>query len=121
MQSPKSDEARYTVRFNPGDPRHHKAMNILNRAGRRKASLIAEAICFYALYQNTYISLPPSLCEYPTTIINQNENPYMLGENEFYTQPKQSQDNSLTVSTDWMSVAVIDCLQDSQNMDGDIQ
>jgi hypothetical protein len=43
----KADEARFSVRFNPADPRHRLAMEILNRAGRRKAFLIADAVCSY--------------------------------------------------------------------------
>lgn len=43
----KTDVARYTIRFNQADPYHLKVMGILNYAGRRKASLIADAICAY--------------------------------------------------------------------------
>ena len=43
----KKDEARFTIRFNPVDPRHHRAMEVLEKAGRRKASLIADAVCEY--------------------------------------------------------------------------
>jgi len=43
----KKDNARFTIRFNPADPRHQRAMNVLESAGRRKASLIAEAVCEY--------------------------------------------------------------------------
>jgi len=43
----KKDEPRFTIRFNPVDPRHQKAMNALEVAGRRKASLIADAVCEY--------------------------------------------------------------------------
>ena len=43
----KTDGARYTIRFNLADPYHQKAMEILNNVGRRKASLIAAAICAY--------------------------------------------------------------------------
>ena len=43
----KKDETRFTVRFNPADPRHRIAMDILVLSGRRKATLIADALCEY--------------------------------------------------------------------------
>lgn len=43
----KKDETRYTIRFNPADPRHKIAMEALNTAGRRKATLIADAVYEY--------------------------------------------------------------------------
>jgi hypothetical protein len=43
----KKDITRFTIRFCPADPRHQRAMEVLNQAGRRKASLIADAICYY--------------------------------------------------------------------------
>jgi len=43
----KKDNNRYTIRFNPADPRHQRAMDVLESAGRRKASLIADAVCEY--------------------------------------------------------------------------
>jgi hypothetical protein len=43
----KKDETRFTIRFNPIDPRQFKAMNALEAAGRRKATLIADAVCEY--------------------------------------------------------------------------
>jgi hypothetical protein len=43
----KKDETRFTIRFNPVDPRQQKAMNALEAAGRRKASFIADAVCEY--------------------------------------------------------------------------
>ena len=46
----KKDEARFTIKFNPANPRHREAMRILNGAGRCKASLISDAICMYAHY-----------------------------------------------------------------------
>ena len=47
MQQHKMDAARFTIRFNPADPYHQKAMAILSHAGRRKATIIADAICTY--------------------------------------------------------------------------
>ena len=43
----KMDATRFTIRFNPSDPYHQKAMTILSHAGRRKATIIADAICAY--------------------------------------------------------------------------
>ena len=43
----KKDETRFTIRFNLADPRHQIAMNALSAAGRRKSTLIADAICEY--------------------------------------------------------------------------
>ena len=43
----KKDETRFTVRFNPIDPRQKTAMDVLKSSGRRKASLIADALCEY--------------------------------------------------------------------------
>ena len=46
----KKDESRFTIKFNPGNPRHREAMWILNEAGRGKAALIADALCMYVRY-----------------------------------------------------------------------
>ena len=43
----KSDNARFTVRFNPADSRQRAAIDVLNTSGRRKASLIADALHYY--------------------------------------------------------------------------
>jgi len=49
----KKDETRFTIRFNQIDPRHQRAMNALRAAGRRKASLIADAVCeYWAMYED---------------------------------------------------------------------
>jgi len=45
----KKDDARFTIRFNSVDPSHQKAMAVLHAAGRRKASLIADAVNEYLL------------------------------------------------------------------------
>jgi len=45
----KKDQTRFTIRFNPADPRHQTAMSALELAGRRKATLIADAVCEYLL------------------------------------------------------------------------
>jgi len=36
---------RFSIKFNEADPRHRKAAQVLNDAGRRKATVIANAIC----------------------------------------------------------------------------
>ena len=46
----KKNEARFTIKFNPANPRHREAMRILNEAGRGKAALIADALCMYTHY-----------------------------------------------------------------------
>ena len=43
----KKDKTRFTIRFNPADPKHQRTIEVLSTAGRRKASLIAEAVCEY--------------------------------------------------------------------------
>ena len=47
----KKNEARFTIKFNPVNPRHRKAIEFLNRVGRGKAALIADALCEYARYE----------------------------------------------------------------------
>ena len=46
----KKNENRFTIKFNPANPRHKEAMRILDEAGRRKASLIADALCMFNHY-----------------------------------------------------------------------
>jgi hypothetical protein len=43
----KKDERRFTIKFCPVNPRHQEAVRHLKGAGRRKASLIADALFFY--------------------------------------------------------------------------
>jgi len=50
MMDTKKNEARFTIKFNPVNPRHREAMRILNETGRGKAALIADALCMYAHY-----------------------------------------------------------------------
>lgn len=45
----KKDEMRFSIRFNSADPRHIKAAQILNLAGRRKATIVADALWEYEL------------------------------------------------------------------------
>ena len=53
MHKAKKNEARFTIKFNPANPRHQEAMRMLNDAGRCKASLIADALNMYACYGAT--------------------------------------------------------------------
>lgn len=48
----KKDDTRFTVRFNPTDPRQQSAIADLNASGRRKAALIADALYYYRLLCN---------------------------------------------------------------------
>ena len=59
MMDDKRDEAKFTIKFNPIIPSHQEAIRILNGAGRRKAALIAEALCKYKHYEaNTCADSP---------------------------------------------------------------
>jgi len=62
----KKDETRFTIRFNSVDPRHQAAMDALQASGRRKASLIADAVCEYLARHGggatpLYTALPTSI------------------------------------------------------------
>ena len=50
MMDVKKDESRFTIKFNPVNPRHREAVRILSEAGRCKAALIADALCMYVHY-----------------------------------------------------------------------
>jgi len=45
--SKKKTEGRFNIYLCLADPRHKKAADALNGAGRRKAYLVADAICYY--------------------------------------------------------------------------
>jgi len=47
----KKDETRFTIKFNPENPRHQEAIRILNEVGRAKTAMIADALHLYA-YNN---------------------------------------------------------------------
>jgi len=60
----KKDKHRFTIRFNPADPRQQMIAEMLEAAGRRKASLITDALYEYLMrYGNDGIRaiapLPP--------------------------------------------------------------
>jgi hypothetical protein len=46
----KKEESRFNIRFNPSDPTHQMAIEILSHVGRSKANLIANSIAFYLRY-----------------------------------------------------------------------
>lgn len=48
MANDKKDGAKFTIRFNNAIPRQREAMRMLDEAGRGKATLIADALHFYA-------------------------------------------------------------------------
>ena len=84
----KKDNTRYTIRFNPADPRHQRAMDVLESAGRRKASLIADAVCEYLARHGgaepsaiiTYDS--PSLAELGNEVSREQEKPSPANEHQ---------------------------------------
>jgi hypothetical protein len=79
----KKDETRYTIRFNPSDPRHRKAMETLNIAGRRKATLIADAVCEYlSRYTGTEKASTLSVISSPPA-------PFYTINNDFVTSDAQ--------------------------------
>ena len=47
-------QKNFTFRFSPIDPRHQVVIETLNKAGRRKASLIADAICEYLAHREEH-------------------------------------------------------------------
>jgi len=47
LMTNKKNETRFHVKFNPENPRHNEAIEILNKHGRGMASLIADALCMY--------------------------------------------------------------------------
>ena len=49
----KKDDMRFCIRFNPADPRHRKAAQTLNMAGRRKATIVANALWEYDAKQGS--------------------------------------------------------------------
>ena len=52
----KKDEARFTIRFNQENPRHSRAMQLLNNHGKGMACLIADALCMYIHYGADFIN-----------------------------------------------------------------
>jgi hypothetical protein len=76
----KKDETRFTIRFNPTDPRQRKATEVLVAAGRRKASLIADALCEYlASYDNDEI-IVKTIPTVNSATVNNNTTAVLTGE-----------------------------------------
>ena len=90
----KLDMSRYTVRFNPADPYHQKAMAILNYSGRRKASLIAYAVCAYCEGGERALQ----------SVQAQMSLPYVPQLQSTHTIPAAEPE----ISNDWVSIAVDD-------------
>ena len=49
----KKEEMRFSIRFNPADPRHRNAARLLNEAGRSKAVIVANALWEYDFKRDT--------------------------------------------------------------------
>ena len=56
----KKEEMRFSIRFNPADPRHRKAAQILNQAGRSKAIIVANALWEYELKNGALMDISNS-------------------------------------------------------------
>ena len=59
MMGAKKNESKFTIMFNPINPRHREAIRILNEAGRGKAALIADALYAYT-HHRAGIGVGPS-------------------------------------------------------------
>ena len=60
----KKDPSRYTIKFDINDYDHMQAMQMLDKAGRRKAELISKALAFYARHGRSasgYAEAPPPI------------------------------------------------------------
>jgi len=92
----KKDETRFTIRFNQIDPRHQRAMNALRAAGRRKASLIADAVCEYlARYEDGGAAVVMPLAPYqpfPHSDVTANAT---IAKNDSYKQSQKALPGSL--------------------------
>jgi hypothetical protein len=74
----KKEETRFSIRFNPADPRHQFAMDALNTAGRRKATLIADALYHYFVQidgAETAATLPKNTTSMDGLTAGENNNP----------------------------------------------
>jgi hypothetical protein len=90
----KADMSRYTIRFNPADPYHQKAMVILNHFGRRKASLIANAVCAYCEGGENALQ----------SVQAQMSLPYAPQMQSTHTIPTAEPE----ISKDWVSISIMD-------------
>jgi len=103
LNTGKLDETRYTIRFNPADPRHRIAMEILSRAGRRKSTLIADAICAY--YSGAAFQGGVGVAQAAELTTD------WLHQTTFWTsyaQPQLDASSSFRISSDWVGVIVGD-------------
>lgn len=94
-QEHKMDAARFSIRFNPADPYHQKAMTILSCAGRRKATIIADAICAYWSCADE-TGLRPAASMFPLSFAPQ------IPPDGDIPAPRPE------ISSDWVSVSISD-------------
>lgn len=92
----KTDEYRFTLKFDEYNPKHRKVVELLNRIGRMKSSLIAEAICAYYGYETTDKDLQAMYWELSKPLAQQM--PTSKGIDE--AQPE--------ISGDWVRVSMSD-------------
>jgi len=52
----KKEKARFTIKFNPANPRHQEAIKMLNEVGRSKAELIADALFLYSHHKASILA-----------------------------------------------------------------
>ena len=74
----KKEEMRFSIRFNPADPRHRSAARILNEAGRSKAVIVANALWEYDIMRDTPSDARVKADEtavYPTPMVTQGVSP----------------------------------------------
>jgi len=96
----KKDKTRYTIKFNPTDLRHQEAMKALDGAGRRKASLIADALCMYnyngadmgftPLVSNIHNTNPTQHQDKPTTVATQLSNAVEVNDDDIWQSINES-------------------------------
>ena len=104
----KKDETRFTIRFNPADPRHQTAMNALKSAGRRKSTLIADALCEYLIRHGS-----GGLAEAPQLFVP----PPILAMNTVATSEGESFNQMPTVEVDEIKINT----SDNQDFDDDMR
>ena len=114
----KKDETRYTIRFNPADPRHQRAMAALDTAGRRKAALIADAICEYlARYSEDEAVAPKLYAKHTKQTIEFKPAYGMAHENENVGLIPVEEEIMSVAQTSESSVQALEPLSDRDNTD----
>lgn len=98
--SQKKDICRFTIQFNPADPCHQKAIELLNSQGRSKAQFIANAITHY-LYCSQTPDIPHNMPYNVKELIVEAVNQYMSNKEkneknrEFKQEKIQNNSNSI--------------------------